>query len=192
VLILSAAQTLDSAASLRQMSEYLVTQKVPLAFGGGIFNRVPAAIQSISGYYLGTDMAMVSQNIESFVTVPPSMPKATPVSHEYTQTLGRFLQNETPIISYVASEIQSKPIEPAHVETANANLTRMISSALILGDINLLDHSISWLNGLLENRGLLPSVAMQFYTTYQKAVECYLGDEGAIIRDWLSKQQLHE
>ena len=33
-LILSAAQTLDSAASLRKMSEYLLSQDVPLAFGG--------------------------------------------------------------------------------------------------------------------------------------------------------------
>jgi DNA-binding transcriptional MerR regulator len=188
-LILSAAQTLASAASLRQMSEYLLTQEVPLAFGGGIFNRIPAAIQSISGYYLGNDIAMVSQKIELLVTLPGSMPKAQPVSPEYAQFLGRFRQNESAIISYVENEMKSGTVKPAHVEIANANLTHMISSALILGDINLLDYSITWLDGLLENYGLPVSVTMQFYATYQKAVERYLGDKGGIILDWLSKLQ---
>jgi hypothetical protein len=191
-LILSAAQTLDSAVSLRKMSEYLVTKEVPLAFGGGIFNRVPATVQFITGYYLGTDMVMVPQNIERLVTAPPLMPRAKPVSFECAQTLERFQQNETLIISYVASAMQSVQVEPAHLEIANANLTRMISSALILGDIKLLDHSITWLNGLLENHGLSTSVAMQFYATYHEAVEHYLGDAGVIIHDWLSNLQLPE
>jgi DNA-binding transcriptional MerR regulator len=189
-LILSAAQTLASAASLRQMSEYLLTQEVPLAFGGGIFNRVPVAIQSISGYFLGTNIAMVSQNIELLVTLPGSMPKAQPISFEYTQILRRFQQNEALIISYVDNEMKSLPVKPAHMEIANANLTRMISSALILGDINLLDYSITWLNGLLENYGLPASLARQFYNIYHMAIDRYLGDEGVIIRDWLSKLQL--
>jgi DNA-binding transcriptional MerR regulator len=191
-LFLSAAQTLDSAASLCQMSEYLITQEVPLAFGGGIFTRVPATIQSISGFYLGTDMAMVSQLIERLVTKPYSTPKAQPVSLEYAQTLEKFHQNETSIISDVASEMQSERIEPAHVDIANANLTSMISSALILGDINLLDYSITWLNGLLDNYGFSTSVLMQFYAIYQRAVEHYLGDEGAIVLHWLSKLQSHQ
>jgi DNA-binding transcriptional MerR regulator len=185
-LILSAAQTLESAASLRQMSEYLVTQEVALAFGGGIFIRVPATVQSISGYYLGTDMAMLSQNVELLVTSSPSMPKVPPISFEYTQILGKFQQNEISIISFVTAAMQSEPVEPAHVEIANSNLTRLISSVLILGDINLLDPIITWLNGLLENHGLSVSGAMQFYAAYQRAVERYLGEEGAIIRNWLS------
>jgi DNA-binding transcriptional MerR regulator len=188
-LVLSAAQTLDNAASLRKMSEYLETQGVPLAFGGGIFSRVPATISSISGYYLGTNMMMVPHIIEMLVTTTPSMPTANPVSLDYSQTLESFYQNETMIISDVATAMQSKPIALAHLEIANANLSRMISSALILGEINLLDHSIPWLNGLLENHGLSTSLVMQFYTIYRQVVEHYLGDEGAIILDWLSKLQ---
>jgi DNA-binding transcriptional MerR regulator len=191
-LLLSAAQTLESAASLRLMSEYLVAQDVPLAFGGGIFLSIPASVQSISGYYLGTVIAMVPQIIERLVTAHHSVHNARPVSPEYAQSLRKFHRNETLMISFVASEMQSESIKPAHLEIANANLTRMISSALILGDINLLDHSINWLNGLLENYGLSTSVALQFYATYQRAVERYLGDDGSIIRDWFSKLQSHD
>lgn len=191
-LVLSAAQTLNSAASLREMSDYLVTQDIPLAYGGGIFHFVPATTQRISGYYLSTNVAMVPQIVELLLIAPPSMPNAQPVSAEYTQTLARFIQNEAVIVAHVASAMQAGPIEPTHLEIANTNLTRLIASALTLGDINFLDHSIAWLNGLLKNYGLTNSGVMKFYAIYTQAVEHYLGDEGGIILDWLSKINWHD
>ncbi len=187
VMVLSAAQTLNSAASLRTMSEYLMTRIIPLAYGGGIFSRIPVSTQCISGYYLGTNIAMVLKMLEQLVIEPPSMPIAQPVSPEYAQTLKIFLQNETLIIDQVASKIQSELIEPAHLELASTNLTRLIASALVLGDINLLDPSIEWLNGLLENRGFSAFVVLQFYAAYLQAVERCLGDEGKVILSWLSR-----
>ena len=188
-ITLSAAQTLNSAASLREMSEYLLNQGVPLAFGGGIFNLVPATIQRISGYYLGTNIAMVPQIVELLIMAPPTMPNAQSVSPIVTQTLASFIHNEAVIVAYVASAMQTGLVEPTHLEIANANLTQLIASALTLGDINLLDHSIAWLNGLLENYGFTTSAARQFYGTYRQAVNQYLGDEGGIIQGWLIKYQ---
>jgi len=188
-LVLSAAQTLNSAASLREMSEYLVTQGVPLAFGGGIFNLVPATTQRISGYYLGTNIGMVPQIVEILVIAPPLMPNAQPVSPVVTQTLASFIQNEAVIVADVASAMHAESIDPAHLEIANTNLTQLIAAGLTLGDINLVDHSIAWLNGLLENYGITTSTARQFYSTYRQAIERYLGDEGGIIQDWLIKYQ---
>ena len=131
---------------------------------------------------------MVPQITELLVMAPPSMPVAQPLSAEYSQTLSRFLQNETFIVSYVGSAMQAVSINPDHLEIANDNLTRLIYSALILGDINLLDPSASWLNGLLRNHGISTGVVEQFYTIYRQAVERYLGEDGVVIRDWLSKQ----
>ncbi len=186
--VLSAAQTLTSAASLRTMSEFLTRQGIPLTFGGGVFIQVPATVQCISGYYLGTNVPMVPNTTELLVMAPPSIPAALPLSSAYSHVLSRFLQNESFISGYVASTMQAISIEPVYLEIANDNLTRQIYSALILGDINLLDHSVSWLNGLLGNYGISTGVVEQFYTIYRQAVEHYLGDDGVVIRDWLSKQ----
>jgi hypothetical protein len=187
-LVLSAAQTLTSAASLRTMSEFLTGQGISLAFGGWVFNQVPAATMRISGYYLGTDVSMVPQITELLVMAPPSMLALQPLSAEYSQTLTRFLQNETFIVSYVGAAMQAVSMNPDHLEIANANLTQLIYSALILGDINLLDPSTAWLNGLLRNYGLSIGIVEKFYTIYRQAVERYLGEDGLVIRDWLSKQ----
>jgi hypothetical protein len=84
--------------------------------------------------------------------------------------------------------MQAVSINPSHLEIANDNLTQLISSALILGDINLLDPSASWLMGLLSNYGISTGVVEDFFTIYRQAVERYLGEGGVLIRDWLSKQ----
>ena len=188
-LTLSAAQTLNSAASLWEMSEYLVSQGVPLAFGGGIFHLVPVAIQRISGYYLGTNLAMVPQIVELLIIAPPAMPRALSVPPVVTQTLASFIKREAVIIENVTSAMQAGLVEPAYLEVANRHFTHLIASGLILGDINLIDHSIVWLNGLLENYGFTTSAARQYYDIYRQAVDQNLGDEAGIIHDWLTKYQ---
>ncbi len=187
-LVISAAQTLTSAVSLHTMSEYLSRKGIPLAFGGGVFNMVPSTIKRISGYFLGTEVPMVPNMIEHLVMDPASILAAQPLSAAYSQTLKSFLQNEAFIVSYVDSTMQALPIEPAHLEIAKDNLTQMIYSALILGDITLLDPTVPWLNGLLVNHGIANGLVEQFYTIYRQAVERYLGEDGVMIRDWLSRQ----
>lgn len=190
ILIISSAQTLKAAASLRSLSEYIVAQGVPLAYGGGVFNQIPAATQYISGYFLGTNVANVPQEVERLITTPPPMHYALPVPLEYTQTLTRFLQNEAAIDTYVASILQSELDKPVKLDHANVNLTQLIASALSLGDINLLNQSIVWLNGLLNTSGLSISWVKQYYATYRQAVERYLGEDGAIIQNQLENYRL--
>jgi MerR family transcriptional regulator, light-induced transcriptional regulator len=187
-LVLSEAQTLNSAASLRTMSEFLFGQRIPLAFGGGLFVQNPSAITRITGSYLGSDISRLPQIIEQLLMTPPSILETEPLSAEYSRSLSKFLLNESFIVSYVRSAMQAVSIDPEHLEIANDNLTRLIYSAMILGDINLLDPSASWLKGLLRNYGITTGFVEQFYTIYRQAIERYLSEDGVVIRDWLSKQ----
>jgi hypothetical protein len=118
------------------------------------------------------------------------MPTAPRVSREYSQTLAIFLENEATISKYVTSKMKAEPINPAHMEVAITNLSRLIASALTLGDINYTDHSITWLNGLLKNYGLSTARVMQFYAVYRQGVEQNLAENGLIIQDALAKYEL--
>jgi DNA-binding transcriptional MerR regulator len=190
ILIISAAQTLKAAASLRNLSEYIGAQAVPLSYGGGIFNQIPSATQYISGYFLGTDVANVPQEVERLITIPPPMHYAVPVPLEYTQILTRYLQNEAAIDTHVTSILQSELDKPVKLDHVNVYLPQLIASALSLGDINLLNQSIIWLNGLVNNTGLSVSWVKRYYATYRQAVERYLGEDGAIIQNQLEKYEL--
>ena len=190
LLFLSAAQTLKTAASLRNLSEYIITQSVPLAYGGGIFTRVPTAIQCISGYFLGTDVASVPQMVERLVASHPPMPSATTIPLQYTQTLSKFLHIEETIAAHVSSVLRSDLVTPAQLDNANTNLNQFITSALALGDISFLDDSCGGLNQQLKSYGLSISGVRQYFTTYRQAAERYLGEDSAIIQDQLAKYEV--
>ena len=56
-----------------------------------------------------------------------------------------------------------------------------------LGDIHLLDYSIGWLNGLLENYGVSPSFSVQYYQAFQQAVHEQPGFQAGPLLEWLSR-----
>ena len=186
-LIISVAQTLISAASLRAMAEYANNQDVALAYGGGIFNHISGLHDCIPGFFLGSDVAAVPTIVEHLLSQLPARTVARPVSTEYTNMLQTFALKEPFIMASVTAALQPAQLEPAHLEGANTNFSRYLLSALTLGDINFLDHSFGWLEGLLENHGLSPTLASRYYTAYRQAVGLHLGDQAVLILDWLAK-----
>jgi len=60
-----------------------------------------------------------------------------------------------------------------------------------VGEINLMDPSCSWLNGLLKSQGLSISFINRYYAVFRQAVERYLGEDGKLIRqNWQSMSYL--
>jgi len=186
-LVLSVAQTLPGAASLRELAGYVNAHRIPLAFGGGIFNHIPDLIERIPGYFLGQELNTVHQVIELLVTYQPALPRAQAISPAYLAALAAFKEKEALIVSSVNAALKNGQIDSRHLEEANANLTRAVESALALGEIRFLDYSVNWLNGLLTNYNLSPVLATQYYAAYRQAVEQHLGSRAELLLDWLAK-----
>jgi DNA-binding transcriptional MerR regulator len=186
-MVLSAAQTLPGAAALKDLANYVNNQGVPLAYGGGIFNQIPGLVECIPGYFLGHELSDVSQQIDRLITRFPELPAPQVVSSAYATALTGFLQKEALIIASVNAALRNSSIDPRHLEEANYHFTRAIASAIALGNIHFLDHAIDWLNRLLENYGISPTLAVQYYMAYHQAVQQHLGNQAAIILDWLAQ-----
>ena len=186
-LVLSVAQTLHSADALSEMAAYVNAQSITLAYGGGIFNQLPALTGRIAGHFLGTELSAVPQVVEHLLTYPDAPQRPLPLSEAYTRTLAHFKEKESLITSTVAALMRNTYIDPRHLQEANEQFGRYIYAALALGDIQYLDHSLAWLSGLLENNGLLPSLANTYYAAYRQAVQTHLGQHGELILDWLAQ-----
>lgn len=186
-LILSVAQTLNSAASLRDMAFFANQQHITFAYGGGIFIQIPELIERIPGHYLGSELSLAPQMVEQFLThtAPPSPAgQHTPI---YPQLLESFTAKEGLILATLNELLQPIHIDPSHLEEANHNFNGYIVSALKLGDMHYLDHSVGWLHGFLANYGLSPSLASAYYQAYHQAVEQHLGSSSEPILAWLSE-----
>ena len=186
-LVISAAQTLPGAASLLEQAEFVNNRSIPLAYGGGIFNLIDGLSERIPGHFLGQSVDSAPQIIEHLVTYQPSPRVSKPLPPDYTDALTGFREREALIFARMGQLMQSSQIVLRHLETANENFSRAVIAALALGDIHLLDHSIGWLNGLLENYGVSPAFAVQYYRAFQQAVHEQPGFQAGPLSEWLVK-----
>lgn len=186
-LVLSAAQTLPAAAALLELAEFMNSRSIPLAFGGGIFNHIPSLTERIPGHFLGQQVDEAPRVVEHLLNNRPSHPASRTLPPAYSAALEGFKENEAFIVTRVRQILQSSPIDPRHVESASINFARAVVAALVLGEINYLDVSIDWLNGLLKNYGMSPTFSIQYYQAFRQAVQEQPDFQAGPILEWLSR-----
>jgi hypothetical protein len=74
-----------------------------------------------------------------------------------------------------------------HLENANLFLGKDIEAGLILGDMDLLEHEVEWLSGLLNSHNIDLEYLPTYLNMYKKAVEENLDQRGEPVIDWLSR-----
>ena len=186
-LVISAAQTLPGAASLVELANFLNARSISLAFGGGIFNQIDHLYERIPGYFLGRQINMAPKVIDHLLTEHQSIPTTKPASPAYATALSGFKAQGALILSRVRQIMESGKIAPRYVEAANINFSQSVTAALILGDIHLLDFSVTWLNGFLENINVSPEFALQYYQAFRQAVREQPGFQDGPLLDWLAR-----
>jgi len=186
-LVLSVAQTLPGAASLIELAEFTNARSIPLAYGGGIFNHIPGLAERIPGHFLGRQVDAAPQLVEHLLTYRPSQPASRPLPPAYVAALAGFREKEALVVTRVRQILRASPIDPRYVEVASTNFTRAVVAALVLGEINYLDYSVEWLNGLLENYGLSLTLAVQYYKAFHQAVQEQPGLQAEPVLEWLSR-----
>ena len=71
-LVVSSAQLLHTAASLKEMAKVFQSQEIPLVYGGRIFNLLPELRSRIPGTFLGESLESAPQLIERLMVAQPS------------------------------------------------------------------------------------------------------------------------
>jgi MerR family transcriptional regulator, light-induced transcriptional regulator len=181
-LVLSAGQTLNSAASLQEMAQVLNSYGIPLAYGGGIFNRHPAIIGCISGHYLGSELAAVPQGLERLLALAPTPPAGCPIPPEYAQALAHFNEYEARIAASVVDMMRAASLASARLEYVQYQLARNITAALSLGGINYLESALDWLERQLGDLGLSAGQRALYFNANRVAIERVLSGDAALAR----------
>lgn len=184
-LVLSATQTLPGAASLIELAEFTNARSIPLAYGGCIFNQIPGLTERIPGHFLGQQVDTAPRMVEHLLTYRPSPPASQSLPPAYLIALEGFREKEALIVTRVCQILQFSSIDHHHVELANTHFTRAVIAALVLGEIHYLDYSVEWLNGFLENYGLPPAFAVQYYKAFHQAVQEQPDFQAGPVLEWL-------
>jgi DNA-binding transcriptional MerR regulator/methylmalonyl-CoA mutase cobalamin-binding subunit len=186
-LVILSAQRLTTAATLQEMAQFLVEKHIPLAYGGQIFNSLPALQERIAGHYLGTNVNEAAQIVEHLLASSPPIPQAEPISDIYQQALDYYSQQQPLVDAAVWEAWQSTDISEDHHRLVDYNLSRNIIAALTMGDIAFVSRDLVWVKNLLVNYQLPADSLCAYLNAYHQAVETQLDDRGTPVKMWLAQ-----
>ena len=184
-LVISSAQQLHTAASLYKLAIYLRSKMIPLAYGGLIFNQLPALQDRIPGSFLGNSLSGAVQSIEQLMLNPPEIEDFEPVDINYTDAADHFNEMQPVIAAELWSQFQHNGMQESHLEVANRFLGQDIQASLVLGDMNLLENEMEWLTGLLKTHNISVEYLPQYMAFYKQAVDENLDERGQPVKVWL-------
>ena len=186
-LLIAAAQHLPSAQTLQTLALTLLRLKIPLGFGGGIFNRLPALQHHIAGHFLGESLGELTSTVQGVLHAPWPLPEVIQTTREYAGALEHYRERLPLIEVDVLSALDPKTREVVRQAGAAAYLAQYLGAALALGDIDFLDSDLSWIRGLLSAQQLPDEALRGFLQVYLAAVQKQLDRRGTIIVAWFQR-----
>jgi DNA-binding transcriptional MerR regulator len=186
-LCLMAAQTLHAAAQLLPLAEILQARKVPLAFGGTAFALRPSLARRIPGHALGNQLEEALDNIESLLASPAPAPTPPAADRALLAAREAFVVRRAHIEAQLLSQMPEGILPAAQLHNGLHSLGQAILDALTLGDLDLVAHDLSWVEGLM-NHAQIPTERLEnFLSAYARAAAEQLGPQGKPVVDWLER-----
>jgi MerR family transcriptional regulator, light-induced transcriptional regulator len=191
-LVILVAQTLTSAATLQLTALTLAGPRLPVGFGGRIFNLRTNLKDYIPGYHLGSTVESSLEKVEMLLRggVKPSQLKTA--SQKHLAALQAFTSWRTHIEGTVKELVQPLSISPEGLNTGIQFLGNNISAALQFGDMEHVTDEMEWLKILLQAHQRPLQELANFMNNYSHAVDKHINGQGDPIKAWLKTQASQE
>jgi DNA-binding transcriptional MerR regulator/methylmalonyl-CoA mutase cobalamin-binding subunit len=189
-LILLAAQLLTTAATLEETIRALSPCGVTVGYSGGIFNTSPAIREHISGEFLGASFDEVFANIEALFRKKPDKSQIE-VENPYQKLLNEFEIAHIGIHAHLNQTLSKWNFPLKSLAESTVFLSEAIAACLYLGNLDLLQPELDWVNTLLDHRDIKADVRIEHYLrAYANSTRETMGNLAAPLVDWLEAQSL--
>jgi len=187
-LIILAAQQLISAATLKNTADVLNQSNIPIAYSGRIFIGTPELREKINAYFLGERSDEVFQNAESLLS--QNHPSFLPSQKEdiYQNLIETFKFYRSNIHVHLSTELVPFNLARFSFHEINNFMFENILAALRLGNLDLLKNEFAWASTLIENHGQTQISMKDYLQLYANVLKKAIGDEAALLVDWLLKE----
>jgi len=185
-LVVLVAQHLLSAATMKHTAFVLSAQRIPVAFGGRIFNLRRDIADTIPGYFLGNDLNTALEGIETILEGKVKKREPKVISHVYAAAHQAFISKRPQIEVTVRESLEPLGISPEDIDTGIHFLGENITAALQLGDMSHVSAELDWLQGLLRSHGSSEVQLVRFMQTYSNAIDKSINGQGKPISEWIN------
>lgn len=156
------AQRLPSAANLRDAAALINSAQVPVAYGGWIFNQVPALREIVPGRFLGEDLIQAAATIFRLLRSAPA-PSIAPSSEGiYLDLIGQVERLRPRIEDLLLESLREETMNELEPWLDHLDLAPSILAALRLEHLDALSHHLEWAFSLGANHSI-PRASMESY-----------------------------
>ncbi len=191
-LIVLVSQALVSAATLQLTALTLSGLRIPVGFGGRIFNMRPEIVDHIPGHYLGNSIDSSLEEIERLLKGNVKTQKLKTTTQDYLAAYQAFVSKRSHIESKVKELVQPLSISPDSLQSAIQYLGDNIAAALQLGDMEHVTDEMEWLKVLLQSHQRSAQELVDFMNHYSRAIDNQINGQGEPIKAWLKTQASQE
>lgn len=184
-LVVLAAQTLPTALSLSQAAAQLQARSIQVAYGGWVFNQVPALRQRIPAHFLGETIETSLENVEWLSAHPQPAPQVA-TAPETLAAARVFRQQRALVEAEVLDSLQAQGFLTEQIPAANIFLGEDLLAALQLGEPSALALNLEWIRARIVSLHIPPAQFSAYLSAYQQSIVKLLGAEGQIIQDWIA------
>ncbi len=184
-LVIMTAQQLYTAASLIGMALLLEQRRITLAFGGLIFNRIPALAGAIPGIFLGDSFEAGLETVHKIMAETTYRETGVNIPPENLAARDHFHHHQSEIEADIWAELSGKSVPARQLDVANRFMGKNIRAALALGNLDYIGPDLVWVEELLVNYYEMPDVVVNRYLhAYYEAAKNRLGNNGTIVTAW--------
>jgi len=186
-MVILVAQTLTTAAALQLTAQALSNLKVPVGYGGRIFNLHPDLADYIPGYYLGDSLTASLKTVDVLLQSKIKQNPLKAISAEYVAAYEAFISKRIHIESTLKEMIPFAP-QSEGMDTGIRFLGDNIVAALQLGNMEHVTKEMEWVKVLMQSHQRPASELADFINNYSLAVDKHINGRGAPIKAWLKAQ----
>jgi DNA-binding transcriptional MerR regulator len=190
-LVVLAAQQLTTAITLKRIAKLFVKQRIPMAYGGLIFNRIPELVQRIPAYFLGENLDGAVPQIQRILSGKefsfPDIQERAP----YQEVTQQFRQSRGVVESQVMELLKTEDLDLEIIEDVNNFFSSRLAAALEFGDLELLRADLEWVHGLLSERHIQPESLSSYFKAYAHSLIKVLGNSSQPITAWIDSFQVN-
>lgn len=190
-LVILIAQQLQTAASALSLAYLVQEKRIPLAFAGRIFNRMPEIHRRIPGHFIGENIHEAPAAVEALLNHPQPLPAIPPVSAEARHAHIGFYEHQPQIEATIWRAFLEGDIPEEFLNTAIRFLSESILAALSLGQITLLKDQLVWIEGYARNHDYPDEILGELLEQYTQAIEEALPQNAGMITAVLKQNLLH-
>ncbi len=188
-LVIMSAQRLTSAKNLQDAAATLTSRRIPVAYGGRVFNQIPELQQQIPGAFLGEAVDSGVDQIEELLAAPIRVHKRRGATANLLAEA--YISLRPQIEAALQRTVAGQADTAVDITIANSYFGGALTAALEFGSVGYLAADMEWMDFLLTGPHLPFRGPREYFMAYAAAMRQVMDSRGSEIAEQLEQYAEH-